>query len=226
MLAFTTFARDRAVFNAFQNAADLQQPKPLLQERIPADPRARHLLSKVLSRKALLPWRPFLDRAGRGQMAGLGALYWMLRWARPSRVCLTGCPLDEELLLIAAAVAESGGKRVQLESSAEEASEKLWQLIASAGLDWLVRIDDNASAQRYDCRVLANYAVARAFFESDPDIEPSRPSLLIGLSDESPVLSATCRALEQEMHSREFHVIFPPRPNERFWAAVHVEQRI
>lgn len=212
------------MFNAYSNATDFRHPEPQLQQSIPTDPRARNLIHQVLGKKAQTARWPLLGRARLSRSETLDPLYWLLRWARPARVCMTGCPLDSELLLIAAAIADAGGKRLVVERTGHHDEEVLWPLVASAGLDWLVRFVDSPSAQQCDCRILANSDAVKAFAESVPAGERGEAPLLIGMGDEPSTRSSDDQALAENLNACGFHVIFPPRPDERFWAAVHVER--
>jgi len=211
------------VFNVFQNTSELHYREPPLQRNIPTDPRARNLIRQVLGQQSMAPRRLRTARWRRQQTETLDALYWLLRWARPSRVNLDGCPEPGELLLIAAAVADAGGKRMVIERLDSEVCDQLWPLIADAGLDWLVRLEDGLSDQTCDCRILAGSAAVRA--HCDPDLEDCRPGtrLIIGLADDSDASAGDDRSLGHRLMACGYHAIVPPRPGERFWAAVQID---
>lgn len=216
-------ARVSTVFNVFQNTFELHHSEPSLQRNIPADPRARNLIRRFLGQRSIAPRRLRTARWRREQTETLDALYWLLRWARPSRVKLSGCPEPGQLLLIAAAIADAGGKRMIVERMDSDVDDQLWPLIADAGLDWLVRLEDGSSAQACDCRILAGSAAVRAHCDPDLNDGRNRARLVIGLTDDSDACAGDDPTLGHRLMACGYHPIVPPRPGERFWAAVHID---
>ena len=61
-----------------------------------------------------------------------------------------------------------GGKRMVIERLDSEVCDQLWPLIADAGLDWLVRLEDGLSDQTCDCRILAGSAAGQGPLRPGP----------------------------------------------------------
>jgi len=132
------------------------------------DPRMRQALARLGS----------ADRDVSTEGPAGTSLYWLLRSRRPRLAALTGKISQSDLLAIACALADCGGKLVV------DADEHGWinTALAAAGLDWIVRSGDCLpclrQVRRFDCLIIG---------ESPPSLDGWKErlgsnALLLGLT--------------------------------------------
>ena len=192
-----------------------------LEQLIPRDPRARRALDRIsVSRSVAARWPATASPPGQLE---LNRLYSVIRWVGPRVVHLEGLPDPRISLIVAAAAADSGCRRIRcpllLQSSGSNA-EGVWQVLQDAGLDWLLR----SASLRCDVQSLLVLALPAAeqierlqalFFE-----HTGRQAVL-GLFDGCAVRAHEHRKIHSELQRLGLQPILPSSSRTPFWLAVN-----
>lgn len=204
-------------------AAPVAEPRELL----PDDPRARQVLRNLR--------QPPPDRSLRGEIEPASAassdratwLYWILRMTQPERVWVSGIPAAVDLISLAAAVADGGGRRVLcLDEAGRSARSAIVSLVADAGLDWLVRFREGPAGHGLapDALVIADgneVGVACAIEALDL---ASGPKLIVALGGASEA-SGPAATLRRQLLAQGFRTLLPEAAPSGLWAALARDER-
>lgn len=192
-----------------------------LEQSIPSDPRARRALDRISPPRSVnARWpgalRPLTDPQ-------LTRLYWLIRWIGPRLVHLEGLPGPRISLILAAAAADSGCRRIRcplLLQSPNSSAEGVWRVLHDAGLDWLVR---SASSQSHvqSLLVLARPPARQIDRLRDLFFEQAGRQAVLGLVDERTVRARHHSGIRAELHRLGLHPVLPPSPTNPFWLAVN-----
>lgn len=198
-------------------------------EQLPDDPRARQVLRQLRERprsRTLLS-APRLARSKSVEQAAW--LYWMLRIAHPERVLVVGCPAPGDLITLAAAVADSGGRRVQCLSDVEPSSKSpVRGLVAAAGLDWLLHFSDQRSIIAFepDALVVAGNEPGQFELILEQLDRATGPRLVIGLGHALKASGELAATLRDRLRAQGFRLLLPEATPPSLWAALARDGRV
>jgi len=124
------------------------------------------------------------------------SLYWLLRSRRPKLAALSGRLPQADLLVVACALADCGGKLV----SDPDDQGTTHAALAAAGLDWVLRNGDClpclSRVRPYDCLIIGE---SHAALDGWPD-RLGRNALLLGLNRDSAAMPGLAdRMLDQRL---------------------------
>lgn len=190
---------------------------------LPDDPRTRQVLRQLREtpENRILFGAPGSARSKSAEQKAW--LYWILRIAQPERAWVAGCPAPDDLITLAAAVADGGGRQVVcLDKPGRLPGASVQGLVADAGLDWLLRFADLDSTPGFvpDALVFAGddpATIMRAVKRFDL---ATGPKLVIGLGQAVAASGARGRALHDYLSARGFRILLPEAMPLAIWAAL------
>jgi hypothetical protein len=190
---------------------------------IPDDPRARRVLSRLTAESRASAWR-------RGPMspddASLHRLYWLVRWVQPRLIHLEGLPAPSVSLILAAAAADSGCRRIRcplLLNTPDESADSIWSALQDAGLDWLMRSAANPRVS--SLLVLAHPPAEQLKHLQQLFFDATGQQAVLGLHDDRAIHPRQRAALEKEWLRLGLQPVLPLSAPMPFWLAMKTGAR-
>ncbi|OAB56388.1 hypothetical protein AY599_21240 [Leptolyngbya valderiana BDU 20041] len=197
--------------------SNLQQDR----DAIPKDPRARRVLRRLAGPRS---WRErWSGPASRLEGSELNRLYWLVRWIGPRLIHLEGCPDPRAGLMLAAAAADGGCRRIRcplLLEASDPVAASAWSTLQEAGLDWLLRSAAVASAAT-DLLVLASSLQEQIKGLQALALNSRSSETVLGLVQGPPASRCQVEQLQVQLRGLGLQLLLPSTPNRPFWLAVN-----
>lgn len=187
---------------------------------VPRDPRARRALDRISASRSLAArWFGGQRHLSNDQLI---RLYWLIRWIGPRLIQLEGLPGPQVSLMLAAAAADGGCRRIRcplLMNAPDSAADAVWRVLQDAGLDWLLSGASRQSSVQSLLVLAAPPAeqlerLKTLFFE-----QVCRQGVL-GVFDGSAIRAGQLSELRTQLDRLGLHQVLPSSPGNPFWLAV------
>jgi len=191
------------------------------RDAVPKDPRARRVLRRLTGLGSLRERWSSAER--RFEAAELNRLYWLVRWIGPRLIHLEGLPERRVGLVLAAAAADGGCRKIRcplLLEASDPSAASAWSTLQEAGLDWMLRSAVSTSTAN-DLLVLASTAQEQIQGLQALALNSRSSEAVLGLVQGHPANRCQVEQLQVQLRSLGLQLVLPPTPNRPFWLAVN-----
>jgi hypothetical protein len=194
-------------------------------DAVPRDPRARRAFQRISASRSLT--RRWFGSQRQLSTEQLTRLYWLIRWIGPRLIQLEGLPDPKVSLMLAAAAADGGCRRIRcplLMNAPGADADAVWRVLQDAGLDWLL---SGASAQSSVQSLLVLAAPPGEQLQRLKSLffEPVCRQGVLGVFDGSAARAGQLAEIETQLDRLGLHQVLPSTPGNPFWLAVDTPAR-